>query len=118
MTTWGDCQVCQHQEQWNLRGRGEARGEDRVETVETDCREEVWGRRQSWEVEAVCLWLPELISFPQVAAQPAPLCALLGPEPEPQDALGIQQCSAISGPFSVPCRSLSALHLNAQGPCL
>ena len=97
---------------------GTRRGEDRVETVETDCRKEVWGRRQSWEVEAVCLRLPEFISFPQVTAQPALLWTLLGPETPPQDALGIQQCSAISGPFSVPCRSLSALHLNAQGPCL
>lgn len=51
-------QVCQHQEQWNPAGtrRGEVR-EDRVETVK-QIREEVWGRGQSWEVEAVCLWLP------------------------------------------------------------
>ena len=82
-----------------------------METVETDCPKEGWGRRQSREVEAVCLQLPEFISFPQV-------CALLGPEPAPPDALDIQQCYAIAGPFSGPCRSLSDLHLYAQGPCL
>jgi hypothetical protein len=31
MTTWGDCQVCQHQEQWNLPAVERKRREGHVE---------------------------------------------------------------------------------------